>query len=228
MEPNVAEPARESLLVPTRRLEGELGLCVVPLHQSFCFGRSESISPTPHKPVGMRRPDTRHLVPDTCQFAQRMVHVTGALLADSLSGKFDRRRDSRMRRHARQPAQLIGAEAKDVVKAGIGAVQLQRAVELALAAEHAGRELVRESAVALGEPLEVAVAGIGEGRAGADFAENLQSRPASGGLCPYPASPPWGGTASRLLGAASRPRERPAGPPSAPRPRPAASRPGPA
>src|SRR2546425_11051334 len=122
-----------------------------------------------------------------------MVHVTRAPLADGLSRKFDRRRDSRMRRHARQPAQLIGAEAKDVVKAGIGAVQLQRAVELALAAEHAGRELVRESAVALGEPLEVAVASIGEERAGAYFAENLQSRPASGGWRPHTHTPPPGG-----------------------------------
>src|SRR5256885_16139746 len=107
-----------------------------------------------------------------------MVHIARAPLADGLARKFNGRRDSRMRRHARQPAQLIGAEAKDVVKAGIGAVQLQRAVELALAAEHAGRELVRESAVALGQPLEVAVASIGEERAGADLAGDLQSRPA--------------------------------------------------
>src|SRR3989442_9868822 len=110
-----------------------------------------------------------------------------------------------MRRHARQPTQLIGAEAKDVVKAGIGAVQLQRAVELALAAEHAGRELVRESAVALGEPLEVAVASIGEERAGAYFAENLQSRPASGGWFPNPTFPPWGGEGTPPSRPASRP-----------------------
>ena len=176
----------------------------------------------------MRRPDTRHLIPDTCQFAQRMVHVTRAPLADGLAREFNGRRDSRMRRHARQPAQLIGAEAKDVVKARIDAVQLQGAVELALAAEHAGRELVREPAVALGEPLEMAVASIGEERAGAYFAEDLQSRPASGGCCLNPASPAWGKTASRLHGAASGPRERRRGLRSSPGAWPGPSRPDPA
>jgi len=43
-----------------------------------------------------------------------------------------------MRRDTRQPAQLIGAEAEDVVEAGIGAVELERRVQLALAAQHAG------------------------------------------------------------------------------------------
>jgi hypothetical protein len=43
-----------------------------------------------------------------------------------------------MRRHAGQPAQLVGAESEDVVQAGIRAVQLERAVQLALAAQHAG------------------------------------------------------------------------------------------
>jgi hypothetical protein len=94
-----------------------------------------------------------------------------------------------MRRHAGQPAQLIGAESQHIVEAGIGAIELQGAVELALAAEHARRELVGEPAVALGEPLQVAVSSIGEGRAGAYFAENLQSRPASGGCFLNPASP---------------------------------------
>src|SRR6267378_4682623 len=125
-----------------------------------------------------------------------MVHVARAPLADRLSGQFDRRRHSRMRRHTGQPAQLIGAEAEDVVKAGIGAIELERAVELALPAEHARRELVGEPAVTLGEALQVTISSIGERRAGAHFAENLQSRPASGGCFPNPASPAWGKTAS--------------------------------
>jgi hypothetical protein len=94
-----------------------------------------------------------------------------------------------MARHAGQPAQLIGAEAEDVVEAGIGAIELERAVELPLAAEHARRELVGEPAVALGEALEVAVSGIGERRAGAYVAEDLQSRPAGGSCRLNPVAP---------------------------------------
>ena len=68
---------------------------------------------------------------------------------------------------------MIGAEAQHIVEAGIGAIELQGAVEVALAAEHARRELVGEPAVAFGETLQVAVSGIGEWRAGAHVAENL-------------------------------------------------------
>jgi len=44
-----------------------------------------------------------------------------------------------MRRHAGQPAQLIGAEAEDVVEAGIGAAEVEGGVELALAAQYSRR-----------------------------------------------------------------------------------------
>jgi len=91
--------------------------------------------------------------------------------------------------YPRQPAQLVGAEAEHVVEAGVGAIELQGAVELALAPQHAGRKLVGKAAVALGEALEVAVSSIGEGRAGAYVAENVQSRSAGGGCFLNPASP---------------------------------------
>src|SRR6267143_1372888 len=162
------------------------------------------------------------------EVAQRPVYITGARLSHRLSGKLNGRGDSRMRRHAGQPAELIGAEAQHVVEAGIGAIELQRAVQLALAAEYARRELVREPAIALGEALQVAVSGIGEGRAGAYFAENLQSRPASGGCFLNPASPAWGKTASRLHGAACGRRDRPRDLRSSPGASPAPSRSGPA
>src|SRR2546426_6753313 len=92
-----------------------------------------------------------------------------------------------MRRHTGQPAQLVGAESQHIVEAGIGAIELQGTVELPLAPEHARRELVGEPAVAFGETLQVAVSSIGEWRAGAYVAENLQSRPASGGCFLNPA-----------------------------------------
>jgi hypothetical protein len=107
------------------------------------------------------------------KLSERPVDITRAPLADRFSGELDRRGDRRMGRDAGQPAQLIGAEAQDVVEAGIGALELERAVELALPSEHAGRELVREPAIALGEALLVAISSIGERRAGAHFAENL-------------------------------------------------------
>lgn len=102
-----------------------------------------------------------------------------------------------MRRDPRQPAQLVGAKAKHVVQAGIGTVELERCIQLALAAQHAGGQLVGEAAVALGEPGEVAVARIRKGRSRPDCAENLESRPSGGGCFLNPASPWWEMTASR-------------------------------
>jgi hypothetical protein len=100
-----------------------------------------------------------------------------------------------MRRHPRQPAELVGTKAQHVVEAGIGAVQLEGGVQLALAPEHAGRQLVGEAAIALGEPGEVAVAGIGQRCPRPNRAENLESRPTGGGCFLNPTSPWWGTTA---------------------------------
>src|SRR6266550_4777741 len=118
-----------------------------------------------------------------------MVDVTSASLAHRLSGQLHRRRDRSMSGYPRQPAQLIGAEAEHVVEAGVGAIELQGAVELALAPQHAGRKLVGEAAVALGQAGEVVVARLGERRTGSYGAENLESRPTSGGCFLNPASP---------------------------------------
>jgi hypothetical protein len=93
-----------------------------------------------------------------------------------------------MRRHARQPPQLVGAEAEDVVEAGIGSIQLERRVQLALAAQHAGRQLISEATIALGETGEVAIARVCEGRSRPYCAENLESCP-TGGCFLNPASP---------------------------------------
>src|SRR6266702_3039375 len=147
------------------------------------------------------------LLPAPCsrEFSQGLIHVTGASLSDGLPGEFDRRRHRGMRRHAGQPAQLIRAEAEDVVETGIGAAEVEGGVELALTAQHAGRQLIREPAVALGEPGEVAVASVGQRCSGAYRAENLECRATRGssGLprpprCFLnPACRGWGRTARR-------------------------------
>jgi len=67
-----------------------------------------------------------------------------------------------MARHARQPAQLVGAETENIVQAGIGAIELEDCVQLALAAQDAGAQLVGQTPVALRQTLEVAVACIGQ------------------------------------------------------------------
>ena len=61
-------------------------------------------------------------------------------------------------------AQLVSAEAEDVMQASVGALQIQCVVQLALAAQHAGRQFVRESAIPFGESGEVAIARVGERR----------------------------------------------------------------
>ena len=67
------------------------------------------------------------------------------------------------------------------MQAGIGAVQVERAIELALAPQHAGRELIGETPVALGQAREVTIARIRKRCSSAHGAENLESRPARGG-----------------------------------------------
>src|SRR5439155_19593570 len=154
----------------------------------------------------------------TCQSPQRMVDIPRTSLAHGLSSQFDRRRHRRMRRYSRQPAQLISAEAQHVVEAGIGAVELECAVQLALAAQHARRQLVGQAAIAFGQSLEVTITRVGEWCAGANFAENLEGRATRGGWAGSlnPASPWSEMTASRLRGAACSPPEKRRDPRSSP------------
>jgi hypothetical protein len=63
-----------------------------------------------------------------------MVDIPRARLADGLSRELNGRRHRRMRGYARQPTQLVRPEAQDVVEPGIGAVELQRGIQLALVA----------------------------------------------------------------------------------------------
>src|SRR6266566_3117059 len=214
--------------IPPDRLDDKGRPSVIPREQPLCVVKAEARPPSLYKPcrVRLRFPFLVSRFPQ--QVPQSPVYITCAPLTDSLSGKLNGRRDGRMRRYTGQPAQLIGAEAQHIVEAGIGAIELQGTVELPLAPEYARRELVGEPAVAFGETLQVAVSSIGEWRAGAYVAENLQSRPASGGCFLNPASPAWGKTASRLRGAASGPRARRRGPRWSPGAWPAPSPPDPA
>jgi len=75
-------------------------------------------------------------------------------------------------------------------EAGIGAPQVERAVELGLAAQHAGGELVGEAAVALGQVAHGAVARVVERRARAHRAQDLERRAPRWGRIPNPASLP--------------------------------------
>ena len=86
-----------------------------------------------------------------------------------------------MRWNAGQPPQLVGAKSQHVVKAGIGVVQLEGAVQLALPAQHPGRQLVGETTVALGKSGEVSIARISQQCTGAHGAENLEGRSTRGG-----------------------------------------------
>ena len=156
-----------------------------------------------------RRPVPRLPSPLPTKVSQRSVYVRGAPLANRLSGEFDGGRNSRMRWYPRQPAQLIRAEAQHVVEPGIGAVELQRGVQLALVTQHAGGQLVGEPTIPLGEPVEVAVTRGCERFAGANFAENLESR----ATCVLNPASPWSEmTASRPRGGASGRRGRRLGP----------------
>ena len=77
--------------------------------------------------------------------------------------------------------QLVRAESQHVVEAGIGAIELERGIQLTLATEHAGRQLVRQAPIAFGEPGEVAIARISQRCTGAHGAENLEGRATRGG-----------------------------------------------
>ena len=148
------------------------------------------------------------------QVSQRPVDIAGAPFANRFSRKLDRRRDGSVRRYARQPAQLISAEAQDIVEPGIGAVEFQRGIQLALVAQHARGQLVGEAAIALDEAAEVAVTRVCERLAGANFAENLEGRaPRGGGARSLNPTSPWSEmTASRLRGGACGRRGRRCGP----------------
>jgi hypothetical protein len=81
-----------------------------------------------------------------------------------------------MRRNAGQPPQLVGAKSQHVVKAGIGAVQVEEPVQVALPAQYPRRQLVGETPVALGKSGEVAIARSHQRYTGAHGAENLEGR----------------------------------------------------
>jgi len=104
----------------------------------------------------MRGVGTRHLSPDTCQSPQRLVDVARRRLSRRLARELHAGGDRRVRRHARQRAQLIRAESQDVVEQGIGGREHERAVELGLAPQDACSELVGEPAVALAMLKEIA------------------------------------------------------------------------
>jgi len=57
-----------------------------------------------------------------------------------------------MRRDAAQKPELIRTQAQHIMEAAIGAIQVERLVQRALLAEHSGRQLVGETAIALGSP----------------------------------------------------------------------------
>jgi hypothetical protein len=121
------------------------------------------------------------LRPSGCDFSQCLVHKTCDALAHRGSCELYGRRDRRMRRHSAQKPKLVSSESQYVVEAAIGTLQVERTVQFALLTEHAGRQLVGEPAVALGEPGEVTVTRGVERRARADFAKDLESRATGGG-----------------------------------------------
>ncbi len=133
----VSESTLQTFERPPRRLYDQRRARVVPVEELARFLCPEPGFPAGDEPIGMGFFCSPLPAPRSHKLSKRMVDVSGAPLADGLSRKFDGSRDGRMRRHARQPTQLIGAETQDVVQARIGAVQLQGAVEFALAAEHA-------------------------------------------------------------------------------------------
>jgi len=61
------------------------------------------------------------------------------------------------------------------MEAGIGALEMECAVQLALTPQHAGRELIGEAAIAFGESSEMAIACISQRRSVAHRAENFES-----------------------------------------------------
>ena len=186
---------------PSCRLNDQRRPRVVPSDKAISLRLSIARGPTLDDPIGMcRRPVPRLPSPLPTKVSQRPVDIPRAHFSNGLSGQLDRRRDSGVRRHAGQPAQLIRAEAQDVMEPGVGTVELQRCVQLALVAQHAGGQLVGEPAIALGEALEVAVTRVCERFAGANFAENLEGR----ATCVLnPAFPRPEMTAWRLRGGAS-------------------------
>src|SRR5213594_2777871 len=173
---------------PSCRLNDQRRPRVVPSDKAISLRLSIARGPTLDDPIGMCRRPVPHLPsPLPTKVSQRSVYVRGAPLANRLSGEFDGGRNSRMRWYPRQLAQLIRAEAQHVVEPGIGAVELQRGVQLALVTQHAGGQLVGEPTIPLGEPVEVAVTRGCERFAGANFAENLESR----ATCVLNPASPW-------------------------------------
>ena len=76
------------------------------------------------QPIGMGLIVSRQPIADCRELPQRVIHIARDAFADCLPGQFDGSRNSRMWRHARQPAQLIRAEAEYVVEPGIGTIEV--------------------------------------------------------------------------------------------------------
>src|SRR3989475_7916996 len=132
----------------------------------------------------IRRPPRSTLFPYTTLFRS---YIPGRLLAGDLPRQLHAGRHRRVRRHARQRTELVGPEPEHVVEARIGGRELEHPIELAAAPQHAGRELVRESAVALDQVGERPIAGALEGGTPAHCVEHLQCRAPGGSGAPNPA-----------------------------------------
>jgi hypothetical protein len=132
---------------------------------------------------------TRILVARTRQFPQRLIDVSRSCFPRGLTGELDARGHCSVMGDAGQAAELVQTQAKDIVEARVGLSERQRAVEGGPAAQHAGGELVGETAVALGQTGEGAVAGVPEGGPGADSVEHGQRGASRGSRSLNPASP---------------------------------------
>ena len=206
-ESGCAEVLAQRAGVPACRLQGQRRPHVVPCHETRRFVGPKARSPPLRQPLGMRAPRIPHLasrIPG--HVAQQPVDVPRRTLPSDLAGERDTRGDGRVGRHAGETAQLVGTEPQDVAQAGIDTRNRQQPVELGAPAQHAGRELVGEPAVARRQGAELAVARHCEGGAGIHLFQDLERRAPRGGDFLNPASPRAGRTASRSRGAACGPR----------------------
>src|SRR2546426_1115553 len=147
------------------------------------------------------------------ELAQRLVHEARRGFARDLARERHARGHGGVGGDAIEGAQLIGAEAQDVVEAGIGSGEGKAEVELGPPAQHACGELVRQATIPLGEAREVAIARGRERGAATHRPEQLERRPARGRRFLNPASPRRARTAAPPRGAASGPPGKPRGPP---------------
>jgi len=147
------ERAPQLLRVPPRGLKRQRRFCIVPGQQALRVVRAETVRPPGDQPGRVGRTCSRLPAPCYGELSQRLIHEPRRALARRFPGELHAGRDGGVARDAGQAAQLVRAEAQHIVEAGIGAPEVERAVELGLAAQHAGGELVGEAAVALARSL---------------------------------------------------------------------------